>query len=83
MHRDDLLQATLTYVWGACVQYNRQMSNHVSEDQLDQWVTRVHGIVWKYLHGKQTLDGSCSDFECGLALKANSVFAHLVDRAAY
>ena len=81
MHRDDLINATLTYVTGACVEYNSHVKIFSDTSSADFYLfrNRVHDVVWKYIHGHKVLDGTCSDFECTLALSAAPVFKPLIE----
>lgn len=54
------------FVHGACHEHY--------ETPTPKLLREVTELVWFYLHGSQVLDGSCSDFECTLALDAARVF---------
>lgn len=67
------------FVAGACLDHPGRPDEHMNLPPWDQgsfhaFVERTTNVVWKYLHGSQTLDGSCSDFECVLSIEAAQVF---------
>lgn len=84
LHRDDLLDATLAWVIGEIVQvtirpngvYYSQFNTdgRLDVDKFHEFCLNVHNIVWRHLHGRQTLDTTCSDMCCSLAIRAKHVF---------
>lgn len=75
LNRDDLLKQTHRWVWGACVEWNDHAKQFdVTSTAFTDFVSRTHWVVFRFLRGQQTLDGSCSDFECTLALEAKYTF---------
>lgn len=81
MHRDDLLQDTLRWVFGYCYMWNRQAQQFApGSREFDEYVYRVHNKVWRYLHGQQGLDASCSDLECTAAIEARRVFGGFINK---
>ena len=75
MHRDDLVNITLQWVWGACIMWNMDAKQFDSNStQMQEFIHRTHSVVWRYLTRRENLDGSCSDLECDLALKAAQAF---------
>lgn len=79
MHRDDLMLHTLRWVFGYCYMWNQQADQFApSSREFTHFVHRVHTVVWRYLHGKQTLDASCSDLECTAAHEARALFRDFV-----
>lgn len=81
LHRDDLLDATLAYIIGACFQWEQhaQQFNGCDIDDFVQFYLRVHNTCWRYCMGQKTLDGSCSDFECTTAMKMYRAFQESFD----
>ncbi len=75
LHRDDLIDATLAYIIGACFQWE-QHAQQFNGRPLDfiRFYERTHHICWRYCMGQQTLDGSCSDFECTTAMNMQRAF---------
>ena len=55
------------------------VDNQFSPLKFTEFATRVTNTVYMYLIGNKTLDGSCSDMECSLALKAKGIFQPLRD----
>ena len=76
LHRDDLIKHTWRWVTGACIEWNNQVQQFadISSAAFLDFRHRVHHVVYRYLRGQQTLDGTCSDLECTLALEAAQVF---------
>lgn len=79
LNRDDLMQATMSWVLGECFTWNDQVTQFnlgdpASELEFGRFVHRTHSTVWLHLQGRKTLDGSCSDLECVLATKAKAIF---------
>lgn len=76
LNRDDLIKQTHRWVLGACIEWNDhfQQFADTSSREFRDFVNRTHHIVFRFLRGQQTLDGSCSDFECTLALEAKYTF---------
>jgi hypothetical protein len=60
------------FVLGACVEYNEHTK--LDKKDFEEYVRYCMNVVWKYLHGTQTLDGSCTDALCDLAHQALYVF---------
>jgi hypothetical protein len=73
--RDDLLNATLLYIIGACYEWEQhaQQFNGRPNDFV-QFYLRTHNTCWRYCMGQKKLDGSCSDFECTTALNMMCAF---------
>lgn len=81
MHRDDLMQNTLRWVFGYCYLWNQQAKQFdFNSVEYTRYVHRVHTTIWRYLHGQQSLDASCSDLECTGALEARRVFGGFVNK---
>ena len=81
MRRDDLLNHTLRWVFGYCWCYNMAHQQFdANSHQFHDWMHRVHNTIWRYLHGKQTLDASCSDLECTMALEARALFGSFINK---
>ena len=81
MTHGDLLNHTLRWVYGYCLLWNQQANQFApGSREFDEFVHRVHTKVWNYLHGKQTLDASCSDLECTMALEARALFRDFVKK---
>lgn len=82
LHRDDLITNLLAWTWGQCVLWNQQMNqfSDVNGREFQDFVHRTNHTVWLYINNRKTLDGSCSDHECGLALMAHRVFGHHVQK---
>lgn len=79
MQRDDLLNHTLRWVFGYCYMWNRQAQQFApGSREFDEYVYRVHTKVWRYLNGQQTLDASCSDLVCTMALEARALFREFI-----
>lgn len=88
MNRDDLMSATLAWIFGELYQicapggpYFSQLStdNRFDPEKFHDFCLRTHNVVWRYLQGSKELDGTCSDMECTMALKAKRVFhEHIV-----
>ncbi len=81
MQTDDLIKHTHRWVLGYCVEWNyhaKQFSDINAVAFLD-FVARTHSVVYRYLRGRLTLDGSCSDLECTLAVEAKHVFGLHLD----
>lgn len=76
LQRDDLIKQTHRWVLGACIEWNETAKQFAPRDvhEFRRFVERVHTIVVRFLRGQQTLDGTCSDLECTLALEAKQVF---------
>ena len=85
MNHPDIIN-TLRWTWGACVLWN-QLANQFARDsnelvqfaridssEFQDFVHRTHSVIYRYLQGQQTLNGSCSDLECTLALEAKELF---------
>lgn len=71
---DDLTKSSYTFVLGACMEWNLQVQlfkDMTSREFLD-FVARTHTVVYRCLKGQQYLDGTCSDLECTLTLRARS-----------
>lgn len=60
------------FVIGACQQREAQSPGFC--DDLTRFTQATVEVVWAYLQGRKTLDGSCSDFDCWLAHEAAKVF---------
>ena len=73
---DDLIKHTMTFVQGACVEWNSHSKQfiHVTSHDFHDFVFRTHIIAYKYLQGQIPLDGSCSDFECEVAMNVKKIF---------
>lgn len=72
----DLIKHTNLWVLGQCVTWNlhaKQFADMAGREFHD-FVNRTHTVVFRYLRGTQTLDGTCSDFECTIAIEARRVF---------
>jgi hypothetical protein len=72
----DLFKETYRWTLDSCVEWNlwaRQFSDMTGKNFLD-FVKRTHDVVYGYLQGEKSLDGTCSDLECNLALEAKKVF---------
>jgi hypothetical protein len=80
MNRHDAIEFTLQWVWGVCILWNQHMNafSDLNHQEFQSFVHRTHNVVWRYLNGRQALDGSCSDFECDTALKARRLFGDKV-----
>lgn len=81
LHRDDLLSATLAWVMGKCFEWNLHAQQFVltfddQDHRFQDFVHRTHTVVWRYLQGHITLDGTCSDLECTMALEAKRIFGY-------
>lgn len=77
----NLMTHTLAYVYGRCMLWNmeaKQFADLNSQEFLS-FAHRTHNVCWRYLHSRQNLDGSCSDFECTVALDARSLFHHHIN----
>jgi hypothetical protein len=64
------------FVHGAVHDYCNQthaLAPHEHQKRAD-YVERTLEVVWGYLRGTKTLDGSCSDLQCNVALEAFKVF---------
>lgn len=66
------LQHVEFFVRGAC-QLRWEADPGFCAD-LGDFTRRTFAVVWRYLQGRQTLDGSCSDYDCWLAHEAAKVF---------
>lgn len=79
MHRDDLLQNTLRWVFGYCYMWNQQVKQFdFNSVEYTNYVYRVHTTVWRYLHKQISLGASCSDLECTAAIEAQRVFGGFI-----
>jgi hypothetical protein len=67
------------FVRGACAERMDREPNFCPDPR--DFAARTLEVVWAYLEGRKTLDGSCSDFECWLAHEAAKVFGWPEDRA--
>lgn len=79
----DLIGHMLAWTWGQCILWNQHTNqfSDVNGREFQQFVHRTNNICWRYTNGMQTLDGSCSDLECDLAMKARSVFGVHIPKA--
>lgn len=59
------------FVLGACKEYFSKCHNG---DWLEEYARDTIDVVWGYLRGTKTLDGTCSDFQCTTAHAAKQVF---------
>jgi hypothetical protein len=77
MHKAEVMSAVLNYVWGCCVLWNQwaKQFNDVNSMEFQDFVHRTNETAWRYLVGRKTLDGSCSDHECEVAMKAYRLFS--------
>lgn len=82
MNPTDLMTHVLAWTWGQCIMWNQHMNAFadINHQEFQSFVHRTNNVCWRYIHGRQTLDGSCSDLECDLAMKARTVFGPLVVR---
>lgn len=53
-------------VTGACKEYFDRCHNGA---WLEDYYRSTLDVVWGYLRGTKTLNGSCSDFQCDIALE--------------
>ena len=75
MSNFDLIKHTLMWTYGQCFLWNQHAKQFdMNSQQFQDFVHRTHNIVYRYISGKQTLDGSCSDFECTISIEAKHVF---------
>jgi hypothetical protein len=77
MHTSDLMTHTMAYVFGQCMLWNqhaKQFNGDWNDQAFLSFAHRTHNVCWRYLNGQQTLDGTCSDFECDVAIKCRAVF---------
>ena len=51
-------------------------NNTFDHRKFHDFALRTHGTVHAYLMNRKTLDGSCSDMECSLAMEAHRLFRH-------
>lgn len=80
MNDFDLIEATLRYVIGACFQWEQHAQQFNGRpDDFYRFCLRTHDVAYKYLKGRKTLDGTCSDFECTVALNVHTTFKSLVN----
>jgi hypothetical protein len=71
----DLIKNVSLYVQGACLEWNRHYKQFdANGEEFQRFCERTTEIVFAYIRGKKTLDGSCSDFECTLSIDASKVF---------
>ena len=81
MDISDQVKHTLRWTLGACVEWNQWAKQFdMNSREFHDFALRTHTVVWRYLRGIQTLDGSCSDFECTLAIEAKHVFGHMFQK---
>ena len=68
------------WVFGACVSWNCETRQFKAPEDMSfmLFMGRTYSVVLKYLKGQQTLDGTCSDLECDLALRAEKIFKGLM-----
>jgi len=87
-NRSDLIAAVQSWVIGELFQicapgghYFSALSvdNQFNPQKFTEFATRVTNTVYMHLIGNKTLDGSCSDMECSLALKAKGIFRSVRD----
>jgi len=62
------------FVTGALVENFKATGQKIDDVHFDRYRDQCVEVVYSYLHGKKTLDGSCSDFQCTIALEAKKVF---------
>lgn len=77
---DDLFLNILRWTTGYCVMWN-QMTKQFSDtdtQNFQDFIYRTNTVVYRFLQGQQTLDGSCSDMECDAALQAQHIFRDLI-----
>lgn len=60
------------FVRGACQE--REERDPGFTNDLHQFTMSTLTVVWRYLRMQQRLDGTCSDFDCHVALEAEKVF---------
>jgi hypothetical protein len=76
MDISELIKQVRRWVLGACTEWNEQVKQFADLNGVEfrAFVERTANVVIRYIRGQQTLDGSCSDLECTLAIEARHVF---------
>lgn len=83
MHKDDLYKEIAVWVLGACTNWNLTTNAFSLADfQFVLFMGRTNSVVLKYLEGKQKLDGTLSDLECDICMRAERIFGHLMCNSA-
>lgn len=64
----------LTWIRGRILDYYMKVQPTESLQMVMAYADRVNDTVYGYLRGHRKLDGSCSDLECDLGLRAYNTF---------
>jgi len=62
------------FVTGALVENFKATGQVIGDSHFDRYAHESAEVVFGYLNGNKTLDGTCSDFQCTIALEAKKVF---------